>query len=71
MEAMSSRGSSTSQSSGITPRVSQIHLNYEVMENHLRATHDMLTAGQEDHRVTREFVGCLQHTDASIYSGKK
>jgi hypothetical protein len=49
-EAMSLRGSSSSYSSGITPRVSQIHLNYEVMENHLRTMQDVLVMEQEDHR---------------------
>jgi capsule polysaccharide export protein KpsE/RkpR len=51
---MSSRGSSSSQSSGLTPHVSHIHLNYEAMENQLRMTQDVLTAEQEDHRETRE-----------------
>jgi hypothetical protein len=51
---MPPRGSSSSQSSGITPRISQIHLNYEAMENQLKATQDVLTAEQEDHRATRE-----------------
>jgi hypothetical protein len=32
-EAMPPRGNSSSQSSGLTPHVSQIDLNYEVMEN--------------------------------------
>jgi hypothetical protein len=32
-EAMPSRQCSLSTSSGLTPRVSQIHLNYESMEN--------------------------------------
>jgi hypothetical protein len=36
-------------SSGFTPRVSQIHLNYESMQ-------DKLVAEQEDHRETRESV---------------
>jgi hypothetical protein len=58
-EAMPLRGSSSSQSSGITPRVSQIHLNYEAMENQLRATQDVLTAEQEDHRAARDsLVAC-------------
>jgi hypothetical protein len=41
MEAMPPRGSSSSQSFGLTPRVSQIHLNYEAMENQLGTTQDM------------------------------
>ena len=51
---MPSRGSSSSQSSGITPCISQIHLNYEAMENQLKATQDVLTAEQKYHRATRE-----------------
>jgi hypothetical protein len=51
-ETMSPRGSSSSQSSGITSCVSQIHLNYEAMENQLRATQDMMMVEQEDHRAT-------------------
>jgi hypothetical protein len=50
----SREGSSSSQSSGITPRISQIHLNYEAMENQLKPTQDMLAVEQEDHRATRE-----------------
>jgi hypothetical protein len=53
-EAMPPRGSSSSQSSGLTPRVSQIHLNYVVMENQIRTMQDVLAAEQEDHRETRE-----------------
>jgi hypothetical protein len=48
---MPPRGSLSSQSSGIMPRVSQIHLNYESKENQLRATPDMLTV-EQDHRAT-------------------
>jgi hypothetical protein len=51
---MPPRGSSSSQSSGITHRISQIHLNYEAMKNQLKVTQDMLAAEQEDHRATRE-----------------
>jgi hypothetical protein len=42
------RESSSSQSSGIMPRVSQIHENYEAMENQLKMTQDVLTA-KKDH----------------------
>jgi hypothetical protein len=38
------------------PRVSQIHLNYEAMENDLRTMKDVLAVEQENHRVTRESV---------------
>jgi hypothetical protein len=69
-EAMLSRGSSSSQSSGLISFVSQIHLNYEVMKNQLRTTQDVLKEEQEDHRVTR-VIGYLQCTDASIYGDKK
>jgi hypothetical protein len=51
-EAMSPRGSSSSQSSGLMIRVSHVHLNSEAMENQLRMTQDILTAEQEDHRET-------------------
>jgi hypothetical protein len=53
-EAMPPRWSSSSTSSSFTPRVSQIYLNYEMMENQLWTTEDVLTAEQEDHRETRE-----------------
>jgi hypothetical protein len=53
-EAMPPRGSSSSQSPGITPHVSQKHLNYEATENQLRMTQDVLMVEQEDHKVTRE-----------------
>jgi hypothetical protein len=53
-EAMLLRGSSSSQSFGVTPHASQIHLNYERMENELRATQDMLTMEREDNRWTRD-----------------
>jgi hypothetical protein len=55
-EAVSLRRSSSSTSSSLTPHVSQIHLNYEAMENDLRTTKDVLTVEQENHRVTRESV---------------
>jgi hypothetical protein len=47
------RRSSSLQPSGLTPRVSQIHLNYERMENQLRAMQDVLAVEREDNRVTR------------------
>jgi hypothetical protein len=40
-EAMSPRGSSSSQSSSFMPRVSQINLKYERMENQFRATQEV------------------------------
>jgi hypothetical protein len=55
-EAMSSKGSSSFQSSDIMPRVSQINLNYEVMENQLKATQGTLAVEQEEHRATRELL---------------
>jgi hypothetical protein len=48
-EAMPSRQSSSSTSFGLMPRVSQIHLNYESMENQLRTMQDEPTVEQEDH----------------------
>jgi hypothetical protein len=42
------RGSSSSQSSSLTPRVSQINLKYEMMKNYLRAMQDVLEAERED-----------------------
>jgi hypothetical protein len=53
-EAMTPRGSSSSQSFGLTPRVSQINLNYERMKNQLRATEDVLNMEREDSRAMRE-----------------
>jgi hypothetical protein len=46
----------SSTSSGLTPHVSQIHLNNEAMENDLRTMKDVLAVEQENHRVTRESV---------------
>jgi hypothetical protein len=51
-EVMPPRQSSSSTSSGLTPRVSQIHLNYQTMENQLKTTQDVLVAEKEDHRET-------------------
>jgi hypothetical protein len=53
---MSSWRSSSSTSSGLTSHVSQIHLNYEVMENKLKTTQDVLATEQEDHKDTRELL---------------
>jgi hypothetical protein len=53
-EVILPRGSLSSQSSGLTSHVSQIHLTYEAMENQLRKMQDMLAAEQEDCRETRE-----------------
>jgi hypothetical protein len=50
------RQSSLSTSSGLMPHVSQIHLNYDSMQNELRSTQDALAFEQEDHRETRESV---------------
>jgi hypothetical protein len=55
-EAMTPRRSSSSTSSCLTPRISQIHLNYETMENDLRTMKDVLVVEQENHRVMRESV---------------
>jgi hypothetical protein len=41
------------------PRVCQIHINYEMMENQLRTTQDMLATEQENHRETRELVSAF------------
>jgi hypothetical protein len=51
-EAMPPRRCSLSMFSGLTPRASQIHLNYETIENDLRTKKDMLAVEQENHRVT-------------------
>jgi hypothetical protein len=58
-EAMLLRRSSSSTSSGLMPRVSQIHLNYETMENQLRTMQDVLAAEQENHREMRESVNAF------------
>jgi hypothetical protein len=47
-----------STSSSLMSRVSQIHLNYELMENQLRMTQEVL-AEQEDHRETQESVNAF------------
>jgi hypothetical protein len=59
-EAMPWRRSSSSTSSSLTPRVSPIHLNYELMENQLRTTQEVLAAEQEEHRETRESVNAFK-----------
>jgi hypothetical protein len=51
-EVMPPRRSSSSTSSGLTPHVSQIHLNYQMMENQLKTTQDVLVVEKEDHRET-------------------
>jgi predicted PolB exonuclease-like 3'-5' exonuclease len=51
------RESSSSQSFGITPSVSQIKLNYELMENQVKAILDLPMVEQEEHRVTQESLG--------------
>jgi hypothetical protein len=43
-EAMLSKGSSSQSSSGLMPRVSQIHLDYDRVEEQLIATQDELAA---------------------------
>jgi hypothetical protein len=51
---MPSRGSSSSQSSGLTPHVSQIHLNYDRVEEQLKVTQDELAVEREASRATRD-----------------
>jgi hypothetical protein len=41
------------------PRVSQIHLNYEMIENQLKTTQDMLAVEQENHREMQESVNAF------------
>jgi hypothetical protein len=60
------RGSSSSQSSGLRPRVSEIHLNYEVMKNQLRTTQDVLIVEQEDHRDTQESLNAF-HAHMQVF----
>jgi hypothetical protein len=64
------RRSSSSTSSSLMPRVSQIHLNYESMQNELRSTQDVLAVLQEDHRETREsvntFIAFLTFSDIYV-----
>jgi hypothetical protein len=50
---MPSRGSSSSQSSSLTPRVSQIHLNYDRVEEQLKAKQDELAVERETSRAMR------------------
>jgi predicted amino acid-binding ACT domain protein len=56
---MPPRQSSSSTSLGLTPRVSQIHINYEVMKNQLTITQDVLAAEQKDHRETQESLNAF------------
>jgi hypothetical protein len=51
---MPPRQSSSSTSSSLTPRVSQIHLKYEMMKNQLITMQDVLSAEQENHREMPE-----------------
>jgi hypothetical protein len=57
-KAMPPRRSLLSTSSSLMFRVTQIHLNYELMENQLRMTQEVL-AEQEDHRETQESVNAF------------
>jgi hypothetical protein len=59
-EAMPLRQNSSSMSSGLTPHVSHIHLNYESMQNELRSMQDVLAAEQEDHRETWESMNAFK-----------
>jgi hypothetical protein len=52
--ALPSKGSNSSQSSGLMPRVSQIHLNYDRVQDQLRATQDKLATEREDNTATRD-----------------
>jgi hypothetical protein len=56
---MPPRQSSLSTSSGLTPRVSQIHLNYKAIENQLRTMQEVLATEQEDHRETQESMNAF------------
>jgi hypothetical protein len=58
-EAMPPRGSSSLMSFGLTPCVSQIHLNYEMMKNQLTMMQDILTVEPEDHRDTQESLNAF------------
>jgi hypothetical protein len=58
-EAMPPRQSSSSTSSSLTPRVPQIYLNYESMQNELRSTQDVLAVEQKDHKETWESVNAF------------
>jgi hypothetical protein len=51
---MSSKGNSSQSYSGFMPRVSKIHLNYERVEEQLRAMQDELAAEREANRATRD-----------------
>jgi hypothetical protein len=65
------RRSSSSTSSSLMPRVSQIHLNYESMQNELRSTQDVLAVLQEDHRETRESVNAFNAQIQAFMTVKK
>jgi hypothetical protein len=56
---MPPRRSSSSTSSDLSPRVSQIHLKYESKQNDLRSTQDVLAMEQEDPREARESVNAF------------
>jgi hypothetical protein len=58
-EAMPPRQSSSSTSSSLMPRVSQIHLHYASMQNEPRSTQEVLAVEQEDHRETRESLNAF------------
>jgi hypothetical protein len=53
-EAMPSRGSSSQSSSNLTPRISQIHLDYNRVQEELRATREELATERETNRLTRD-----------------
>jgi hypothetical protein len=58
-EAMPPRQSSSSTSSSLMPRVSQVHLNYESMQSELRLTQVVLAKEQEDHREAWDSVNAF------------
>jgi hypothetical protein len=60
------RESSSSQSFGITPSVFQINLNYELMENQVKAIQDVPMVEQEEHRVKQESLGAY-HTQMQAF----
>jgi hypothetical protein len=53
-EASSSKGSPFQSSFGLTPHISQKHMDYSRMQEELRAMQDELVAERETNRATRD-----------------
>jgi hypothetical protein len=69
---MPSKGSSSQSSSGLTPCISQIHLEYNRVQEEPRATREELAAERETNRAMRdELASYIAQMQAFIAVRKK